>query len=56
MYILSVLIRLFVPPIYASVLVHRVWNLAAEAEGPDPGCDSQHQRGEAAPPGRAQQP
>lgn len=52
MYILSVLIRLFVPP----VLVHRVWNLAAEAEGPDPGCDSQHQRGEAAPPGRAQQP
>lgn len=56
MYILSVLICLFVPPKYASVLVHRVWNLAAEAEGPDPGCDSQHQRGEAAPPGRAQQP
>lgn len=56
MCILSVLICLFVPPKYASVLVHRFWNLAAEAEGLDPGCNSQHQCGEAAPPGRGQQP
>lgn len=31
----------------------RVWRPAAEAEGPHPGRHPQHQRGEAAPPGRS---
>lgn len=31
----------------------RIWRPAAEAEGPDPGRHPQHQRGEAAPPGRS---
>lgn len=64
---LTALCSLFMPPVPPctqgpSVSVSRslsvsppdrVWRPAAEAEGPHPGRHPQHQRGEAAPPGRS---